>query len=280
MEVTGETSVGPDVIRLVESSEAESLHQLIRSATAETRQRMRLAVAQIGGGVVVAAGNDSSRFWSRALSLGLHEPLTADVVAAAVELAAAQQAPQLVFQVAPALLPPDWADTVARFDLALGRTWYKMVCPVADFIAGRTELRIGRTTPADVDEAAAVLAAGFGFDRADTTGIYGSALAGTAPFSGFAAWDADTILGTAVMGVHGECAQMYGAATLSDQRGRGAQSGLLAARAEAALKAECRWLVVETYVPAEPGTNPSYNNLQRAGFRTLYERPSWVWTHG
>jgi GNAT superfamily N-acetyltransferase len=280
MDVSNETAVGPDLIRVVETSEAESLYHLIRITTAETRERMRLAVERIGGGVVVAAGNDSSGFWSRALSLGLHEPLTAEVIAAAVEFATAQEAPRLVFQVAPSLLPPDWADTVERFGLTPGRTWYKMVCPADGFINGTTDLRIARTTPADADKAAAALAIGFGFDLADTTGINGPALAGTAPFTGFAAWDADTIVGAAVMGIHDDCAQMYGAATLPDHRGRGAQSALLAARAAAAVDAGCRWLVVETYVPAEPGTNPSYNNMLRTGFRTLYERPAWVWTLG
>jgi GNAT superfamily N-acetyltransferase len=278
MDGSAQAAVEPDLIRLAETSEAESLYQLIRSTTAETRERMRLAVERIGGGVVVAAGNDTSRFWSRALSLGLHEPLTAEVLAAAVELATAQAAPRLVFQVAPALLPPDWADTVGRFGLTPGTTWYKMACPADAFVADQTELQIARTTSADADAAAAALADGFGFDRDDTTGIYAAALAGTAPFSGFAAWDAGTIVATAALAINGDCAQMCGAATLPEHRGRGAQSGLPATRAAAARDHGCRWLVVETYVPAEPGANPSYNNMLRTGFRTQYKRPSWVWT--
>jgi GNAT superfamily N-acetyltransferase len=258
--------------------EAESLHALLSNTTTPTRDRMGLAVERIGGGVVTAAANDSSRFWSRALGLGLSEPVTAEVVAAAVEVAVAQEAPRLVFQVAPPLLPADWPETVGRFGLTPGSTWYKMYCPVDGFVAGRTSLRVDRTTAEDAREASVALAAGFGFDRDDTTGICGPAMAGTGPFSGYAARDGDTIVGSAVLGLHGDCAQMYGAATLPEHRGRGAQSGLLAARARAARDAGCRWLVVETYVPAEPGGNPSYNNLLRAGFRTLYERPGWVWS--
>ncbi|WP_281174596.1 hypothetical protein [Cryptosporangium arvum] len=36
-------------------------------------------------------------------------------------------------------------------------------------------------------------------------------------------------------------------------------------------------LVAETYVPPVEGTNPSLNNMIRAGFEVLYVRVNQVW---
>jgi ribosomal protein S18 acetylase RimI-like enzyme len=77
--------------------------------------------------------------------------------------------------------------------------------------------------------------------------------------------------------VHGDTAQFVGGATVPEQRHRGAQTALIAARARAAHAAGCRWLVVETGAEAPGGHNPSLHNLRRAGFEVLYERTNWIW---
>jgi len=76
---------------------------------------------------------------------------------------------------------------------------------------------------------------------------------------------------------NGECADMFGAATLPEGRGRGAQSALLTVRARAARAAGCRWLVAETGAEGPSGHNTSLRNMLRAGFEPLYDRITWVW---
>jgi GNAT superfamily N-acetyltransferase len=67
--------------------------------------------------------------------------------------------------------------------------------------------------------------------------------------------------------------------TLPSYRGRGAQSAMLAARIEAARHLGCRRLVVETGPDSAEKPNPSYRNVERAGFRVAYLRENWVRTN-
>ena len=65
------------------------------------------------------------------------------------------------------------------------------------------------------------------------------------------------------------------AATLGEQRGRGAQGAILAARIARAQELGCAEIVTETGVPGPGGPGPSYRNILRAGFVPTYVRPNW-----
>jgi GNAT superfamily N-acetyltransferase len=93
----------------------------------------------------------------------------------------------------------------------------------------------------------------------------------------YAVWEGERIIATGSLYVNRDYADMFGAATVPDARGRGAQFALLAARAREAKTAGCQWLVAETGAE-KPGThNTSLHNMLRAGLRPLYERVSWTW---
>jgi len=263
-----------DLTAMAENSEAEALFAMMTSMTDKGRRRMDVSTTRIGGGVVVRAGNDSTGFWSRVLGLGVNEPITDQIIdeVIAYHRERGDTGPRL--QIAPTVLPSDWARTCARHGLNQGPSWYKLVCPVDAFVPGTTSLRIGPVGPDQAEEAGAVLARGFGWEQEDVVDVYAPAVSSGA-VQGLAAWDGDTMVAAAGLGLHAAAAEMYGAATLPEHRGRGAQSALLTARAQAAAEAGCTWLVAETWVPPEGATNPSLDNMRRAGFRVLYERASW-----
>jgi ribosomal protein S18 acetylase RimI-like enzyme len=75
------------------------------------------------------------------------------------------------------------------------------------------------------------------------------------------------VAGGASMRLFDGVAQLCGAATLPEQRRRGVQSALLAARLEAARRAGCDVAVVTT----QPGSK-SQENVQKQGFELLYTR--------
>jgi hypothetical protein len=73
-------------------------------------------------------------------------------------------------------------------------------------------------------------------------------------------------------------AQLFAGATAPQYRQRGSQTAVIAARAQVAAEAGCRWVVTQTGVEG-PGThNSSLHNLLRLGFQALYERPNWKFT--
>ncbi|NUL02342.1 hypothetical protein HRW07_03590 [Streptomyces lunaelactis] len=93
----------------------------------------------------------------------------------------------------------------------------------------------------------------------------------------YAVWAGERIVAVGSVFLNGECADMFGGATLPEARGRGAQSALLTARVRAATAEGCRWLVAETGVEGPGEHNPSLHNMVRVGFEPLYERATWLW---
>jgi GNAT superfamily N-acetyltransferase len=118
----------------------------------------------------------------------------------------------------------------------------------------------------------------FGFTTPDVIEMAASCV-GKADWQQYAVRAGERIVAVGSVFLNGECADMFGGATLPEARGRGAQSAPLTARIRAA-KAEGRavgWLVAETGTEAPGEHNPSLHNMARAGFEPLYERTTWLW---
>ena len=93
----------------------------------------------------------------------------------------------------------------------------------------------------------------------------------------FAAWDRTEMAAVACMVVSDASAAFAGASTLPPFRRHGAQTALLAARTSYAAELGAAWVFAETAEPTPPGSNTSFNNMIRQGFRPLYSRPVWRW---
>ena len=75
---------------------------------------------------------------------------------------------------------------------------------------------------------------------------------------------------------HEGVADLWGAATIPEYRGRGAQGALMVRRINDAAAVGCRWLVSETVEETAENPNPSYHNMLRLGFEIAYLRPNYV----
>ena len=137
-------------------------------------------------------------------------------------------------------------------------------------------LRVGLVEPHQAHEWATVMMTTFGFTTPGMIDMAASCV-GRPNWRQYAVWDGERIIAVGSIFINGECADMFGAATLPEGRGRGAQSALLTARARAAQAAGCRWLVAETGAEGPGDHNTSLQNMLRAGFEPLYERVTWLW---
>ncbi|MGH3166755.1 MAG: hypothetical protein ACRDN0_12805 [Trebonia sp.] len=237
---------------------------------------------RIGGGVALAVPNDPSGFWSKVLALGFAEPVTAEILADIIEFYRACGMTAATLQLAPEVLPPDWADMSAKLNISdTGTAWVKL--------AGDLSVVTARS------RAAARLADGLrvehvpanrGREWAETTlqvfGLpdghqaeMGAGTVGRPGWQSFAVFEGPTIVATGGLHVTGTVGHPFGAATLPAARGRGAQSALIAARAAAAQEAGCDWLVAETFAEQPGGHNSSLHNMLRAGMSIRYQRQNW-----
>jgi len=234
---------------------------------------------RFGRGIALSVRNDPSRFWSKVQGFGFDEPVTSELVGEVLDFFRAAGNPVTNFHLPPEVLPADWAEICQVHGLRQGATMVKLVRDGSPVEPAVTSLRVGPIAVEDRAAWAAVQVEAFGLP--DPDGGIGEMLAAindVPGVTGYAAWDGDKLVATAALYVEGEVGEFVSASTLPAYRGRGAQSALLARRAEDAIAAGCRWLGVETGKPAEGETNPSLDNVQRAGFKVLYDRPSWVWT--
>jgi GNAT superfamily N-acetyltransferase len=255
------------------------MYALAAGTSAAARREFGIGFTRLGGGIAVSVLRDSSRFWNKAIGLGVTEPVDAELVAELIAFNRSQGNTQTVIQIAPGNLPPDWEALCERFGIQGGSVWAKLVCRPSAFSAGHTALSVQPLEDDQAPRAAEILAEGFGMSPGLVSSLYVPAFR-TGRYQGFAAWQADAIVAMGALCVSGPTASMYGAATLPEHRRLGAQSALLAARAEAAAAAGCEWLIAETGVPQVPGGNPSLNNMCRVGFEVLYERTNWIWRDG
>ncbi|MEE6260690.1 GNAT family N-acetyltransferase [Plantactinospora sonchi] len=282
--------------RIAERGEAELIFQFGTLAPESAHEALGITTGRIGGGVVLSVRDDPmGGFWNRALGLGLTEPVTARLIGEIVDFHRANGSPSATIQIAPEVLPSDWDEITARYGLTVGGTWVKLAGSIDDLRPDdtrpgtpdlpadrpgpgpRTDLRVGPVTPEHVDEWSALVWQIFaGRSDEHLTSIMASG-ARRGAFQGFAAWDGDTMVGVANLYVCGDIGHLNSGATLESHRRHGVQSALIAARARAAAEAGCRWLVAETGRPERPGSNPSLNNMVRAGLTPLYERNNWIW---
>jgi hypothetical protein len=252
-------------------------------APAPVREVLGIGSLRVGSALALAIREDPSRFFNRAGGLGAGEPVTAAVVAQVCDFYREQGVPQGAFMIAPSLLPSDWASTAAKSHLTEGFRFVKLGCDVetaaaaADGVAALDPgLRVGPVEPHHAREWATVMMATFGFTTPAMTDMAASCV-GRPSWQQYAVWEGERIIAVGSIFVHGDCADMFGGATLPEARGRGAQSALLTARARAAQAAGCRWLVAETGAEDPGEHNTSLRNMLRAGFEPLYERVTWLW---
>ncbi|MEV5178087.1 GNAT family N-acetyltransferase [Streptomyces flaveolus] len=271
-------------IGLGERTEIEAYADFVTGAPPSVRDALGIGSRRFGPAVAVAVRESRSRFFDRAGGFGAEQPVTAETVAEVCDFYREQGVAQGSLMIAPALLPRDWAATVARLGLTEGNRLVKLACDmesataVADGIAALAPgLRVGPVQPDQAHEWATVLMTTFGFTEPAALTDMAASCVGRPDWRQYAVWEGERIIAVASVFLNGDCAGMFGAATLPEGRRRGAQSALLTARARAAREAGCRWLVADTGAEGPGDHNTSLHNMLRAGFQRQYERVTWVW---
>jgi hypothetical protein len=94
----------------------------------------------------------------------------------------------------------------------------------------------------------------------------------------YLAFDDHTPIAAAALRTHEQVAWCCFAGTIPSHRRRGAQGAMLARRISdaAAAAAGCTWVTCESVSKSSNEPSQSLRNMQRAGFKVAYARPSYV----
>jgi hypothetical protein len=261
-----------------ETVEAEFMLGYVGGAPARDQETLGIATRRIGGGVVLSARHDPTRYWSKALGFGFAEPVSGYLIDRVLDVYRSEGNPGAGLQVSPEVLPDDWAEIVRTRGLEPAGEILKLAAPIEDVIDATAPdgLRIAPVGKEDADMWAEAVLDGFGMPHEGLAGMI-AATVGHPQFFPYAAWDGDAVVGGGNLFVHGPIASLNAGSMKPGQRRRGGQTALIAARVRRARELGCRWVVTETGNPAEGESNPSTNNMLRAGLKPLYVRRNYVW---
>jgi hypothetical protein len=271
----------------IEQFEAESYVGWEEAASPAAKAVLGTRQLRIGGGVALAMPNDPSHFWSKALGLGITEPVTLTLAEQVIDFYRAQGMDRFHFVFAPEAVPSDWTDICAKLNITAGERDVKLAGhletitdtvqahggPAAYLDAG---LRIERVGPNRASEWAAVQQEVFAYPLEAQAEMPTGAV-GRPGWHAFAVTEDDEIVATGALRAAGRIGHLLAGATVPRVRGRGAQSALIAARAIAAREAGCHWLMAESGAEGPGEHNPSLHNMVRAGMSVRYERRTWTW---
>src|SRR4051812_20312355 len=172
-----------------ERSEANALYDLLSAASPADRQALGITQTRVAGGIVNSTSTDTTGFWSKALGFGFDEPVTDEVIAEVCAFYREAGTPKAVLQLAPSVLPADWAEIAARQGITAGAKWVKVVADVETVTAKTVEtkgLRVGPVSPVDGPKWTATMLEVFGMDDAMAPAFVAST---TRPgWQPFAAW--------------------------------------------------------------------------------------------
>ncbi len=234
---------------------------------AADQRRLGLGVSRRDGVTLLVAPGLDSLLFNRAFGLGFDGPVTPALVRFVTEGYRAAGVDRF-FVHAPARPAPELHAALTEGGLTpYRRAWVKLVRDGAPPPEVATPLEVAEARPDEADAVAELFA--LGFEAPPESRALVRPLVRRANWRVLVARDRGQVVAAAALFVHRAVASQVFAVTRPDQRGRGAQQALLAARLELAHAAGCRWITAETGAPVADEPNPSLRNLERLGFRWL-----------
>jgi GNAT superfamily N-acetyltransferase len=275
-----EQSADPEWSDRAERAEAECFRRMIEDLPAEASDLIGGSVARVADGWHTRVAHDPmGGYWNKAL--GFCDPISDETVAQVVEGSRAAGVPVMAFALQPRVLPTDWSEIAERHGLSQGNVMVKFLGPAEPPADAETDLRIERVGAEHAETFAHVMAAGFGAPwTPGTQAMFGMPAGFDGDWTTYAAFDGDTVVGVArLLAIPDlDTAYLFGAATLAEARGRGAQTALMAARLAEARDRGLTWAGADTWAEALPDhPNPSQHNMLRIGLTEVHRRPNWVW---
>jgi hypothetical protein len=261
-----------ELARLAERTEMRAWNDAVRAATPELVQTLGLAAAPVADGMGLVASRVRSLLYNRAFGFGLDAPIDETALDRAIALYR-RDAP-FTIQPSPTARPREigrWLNArglESHFDWVI---WVREAAPVSHVATPLGIDRIGLDDAADF----ARLACGIFTDEAPLVPWITLSI-GRPGWNHYVARDGDEPVAIAALHVAEGAGWLGWGGTLKSHRGRGAQSALIARRVRDATSLGARWLTVETAADLPQKPNPSYRNVQRAGFRLLHLRPSYA----
>lgn len=261
---------------LIEHIEAEAWAQLHLALPAPLRAALRCEVKRSGPALSVRTPGADAPSGNRTVGLGVGTDLTEHELSEVIAWYAAANIRRWLLEWSPEA-GPHAAKTwfVERGGRAMTPT-LKLWRSLANGIPPRDQntFDVVEIDGADAHAFEATVATALGVPRIMAPVVRSTI--GREHWHYYLARDGTRPIAGAAMFVQGDGAWLGLSATLLSDRGRGAQTALLARRLHDAATLGCAWVSAETQPDTAARPNPSYRNMRRAGMDILYARAKYL----
>lgn len=259
-----------------EHIEAEAWAQLHLALPAARRAQLRCEIRRHGSALAVRTAGADVASGNRTVGLGFETELAEHQLREIIAWYAAAGIPRWLLEWSPEARPRaaeawfvDHGGRAMTPTLKLWRAVDDRLPPVE-----RTTLQVLEIDAADGHTFEAIVADGLGFPP--TMAPVVRSTIGHDHWHFYLVRDGARSIAGAAMFVQGDGAWLGLSATIPSDRGRGAQTALLARRLRDAVALGCAWVSADTQPETATRPNPSYRNMRRAGMDILYSRAKYL----
>jgi hypothetical protein len=257
-----------------ERVEAIALADIIRGLSEQPGNPLRARVGQSGElQLPMVAALDFEPF-NRIVGLGVEAPAEERQLDEIVAFYKDGGVSRFAISLSPHARPPELPGWLAARGLTRSATLVKAWRDVKAPSEIHTDLRIEAIGSSDAAAWATVERAAWGMPAAMTPWFTSSV--GRPGWRHFIGFDDETPVTAAALFVSGDVGWLGFGATVPTHRRRGGHGALVARRIRDAAALGCSLLVTETSEDTEQAPNPSYHNLDKAGFCLAYLRPNYT----
>ncbi len=258
-----------------ERVEHQALDAWFDSASTVATGRRAWTRQVVGDACCYVAADEPSILVNRVLGLGSSgRPPSSGQLAEIREIYADAGVARFFLHVVPDAIGPERHELLAEAGFQQYRGWMKFSRGSGDIRPITTDLSIRQIGPDSAEDFAAIAGPAFDFlpDFQPTL----ACLVNAPGWRVFMSFDGKTPAGTGAVFMRDGVAYLDFGATHPDFRRRGAQSGVLSARLQAAIDAGCHSVITMTGEAVPGDEQHSYRNIMRAGFAPLYLRENWI----
>jgi GrpB-like predicted nucleotidyltransferase (UPF0157 family) len=257
----------------IEIAEAEAWYDMYFNAEKDVIENNNISFERFGKAIAVRTDSIPAIIVNRIIGLGIHKQANKRLLEKAFNF---YKPFKNIFgiQISPQASPENLGNILIEKGMVLKSYWNKFYRTTEPVIIPDTELEIIEINNKHKKDFSEVVTTVFEIP-VSLKGIF-EGIVVKHNWYHHMAYDKNKPVAAGSMYVYGDTAWFGIATTLSEYRGRGAQSSIIARRINKAHELGCKWISVETAGHSDEWPNPSFLNLLKYGFNFMYQRPNFV----